>query len=116
MDLVTFLVIFSALSFLVFGITCFVTDHMRAEFVRYGLSKQLYLVGSLQIIGAIGLCAGYFLDLNLLTIISAIGLALLMLLGFGVRLRTRDTFIQSAPSVIYSAINTYIAIAVIYEY
>ena len=77
--------------------------------------EQLYLVGSLQIIGAIGLCAGYFLDLNLLTIISAIGLALLMLLGFGVRLRIRDTFIQSAPSVIYSAINIYIAIAVIYE-
>lgn len=116
MTLVTFLVIFSALSFLIFGITCFVTEHMRSEFIRYGLSRHLNLVGILQIIGALGLFFGYFLNLELLAIISAIGLALLMLLGFGVRIKIKDSFIQSAPSCIYSAINTYISIAIILGY
>ncbi|GAA4323440.1 hypothetical protein GCM10023115_52170 [Pontixanthobacter gangjinensis] len=82
---------------------------MRNEFIRYGLSKQLKLVGALQIIGGLGLITGYYF-MPLLGFISSTGLALLMILGFGVRLKIRDSILQSAPSFIYAAINTYISI------
>ncbi|MBT8296163.1 MAG: DoxX family protein [Gramella sp.] len=110
MTFLTFLIIFSTLSFLFFGISCFFTEHMRNEFIRYGLSHRLKLIGTLQILGAIGLGIGY-LYLPWLSIIAAIGLSILMILGFGVRLKIKDTLIQSAPSLIYAVINTYISIS-----
>lgn len=116
MNFLNSLVIFSASSFLIFGIACFVTEHMRSEFVRYGLTKHLKLVGILQIIGAVGLALGFFCKIDLLTVSSSIGLAVLMLLGFGVRIRIKDPFVKSAPSIIYSAINFYIAIALLLHY
>jgi hypothetical protein len=112
MTLLTFLVIFSTISFLFFGISCFFAAEMRTEFIRYGLGDHLKLIGALQILGAIGLGLGY-LFLPYLSIAAAVGLSILMLLGFGVRLKIRDSFIQSAPSIIYSVINAYIAIALL---
>lgn len=114
MTFLTYLVIFSTISFLFFGVSCFFTEHMRNEFIRYGLSKQLYLVGSLQIAGALGLGFGYKF-FPLIAIFSAIGLSVLMLLGFGVRLKIRDSFIQSSPSIIYAVINTYISISLFHS-
>jgi len=115
MTLLTFLVIFSTLSFLFFGISCFFAAEMRTEFIRYGLSKHLKLIGALQILGAIGLGLGY-LCLPYLSIIAAVGLSILMLFGFGVRLRIKDSFFQSSPSIIYALINAYIAVALILRF
>ena len=42
---------------------------------------------------------------------SFLGLFLLILLGFGVRLRIKDSFLQSLPSFSYAVLNGYIAIA-----
>lgn len=80
---------------------------MKMEFLRYGLEKQRTFVGLLQLIGAIGLLVGYFYEVTI-TIISAFGLCLLMILGFGVRLKIRDSVIQSAPAFLYALINGYI--------
>jgi hypothetical protein len=110
-----FLIAFSAISFLFFGVSCFVTPFIRAEFIRYGLSNKRNLVGTLQIFGALALVLGY-LYYPVVGIIAAIGLALLMLLGFGVRLKIKDKAIQSAPSLLYAIINTYIAIVLIYKF
>jgi len=112
MTVLTSLVVFSTISFLFFGISCFLTNYMRKEFFRYGLSKQQRLIGALQILGAFGLSFG-FVYLPILGIVSAIGLSLLMILGFGVRLKIKDSVVQSAPSIIYAIINAYIAIALL---
>lgn len=106
----TFLVYFSSISFLFFGISCFTTEHMKTEFIRYGLTSYLKLVGALQILGAIGLLAGYYYE-PILAISSAIGLAVLMIFGYGVRRKIKDNFIQSAPSFIYAIFNIYLAYA-----
>ncbi|WP_295180415.1 DoxX family protein [uncultured Christiangramia sp.] len=108
MSTLTFLVYFSSISFLFFGISCFTTKHMKSEFVRYGLTSYLKLVGTLQILGAIGLLAGYYYE-QILVISSAIGLAVLMIFGYGVRRKIKDNFIQSAPSFIYAIFNIYLA-------
>ena len=112
MTLITILVLISTISFLFFGISCFVTAEMKTEFIRYGLSDKLKLVGTLQIIGALALGLGY-LYLPTLAIIGAIGLSILMLFGFGVRLKIKDNFIQSAPSIIFAFLNAYIAFVMI---
>lgn len=88
---------------------------MRNEFIRYGLSKHLKLVGILQILGALGLGLGY-LFLPYLSVVAAVGLSILMLFGFGVRLKIKDSVIQSSPSIIYAIINAYIAIALILSF
>lgn len=106
-----FLVLFSAFSFLVFGFSCFFVERIKTEFIRYKLSKFLNLIGSLQIAGAIGLGLGYFFY-PVLSFYAALGLSVLMLLGFGVRLKIKDSFIQSAPSFSYAVLNAYIAIAI----
>lgn len=112
MTVLNSLVVFSTISFLFFGISCFLTTYMRQEFVRYGLTKQRELIGVLQILGAIGLSLGY-VYLSILGIVSAIGLSLLMILGFIVRLKIKDTLVLAAPSIIYAIINAFIAIALL---
>ena len=107
MSLLNVLILFSAFSFLFFGLGCFFSPRMKMEFLRYGLEKQRTFVGLLQLIGAIGLLVGYFYEVTI-TIISAFGLCLLMILGFGVRLKIRDSVIQSAPAFLYALINGYI--------
>lgn len=107
--MITILTFFSGFSFLIFGIACLSTAQMKAEFIRYGLEKSRVLVGGLQLLGAFGLLLGYFYA-PLLQALAASGLSGLMLLGFLVRLRLRDSVIQSGPSLFYALLNAFIFI------
>ncbi len=109
MMVLTCLVVFSSVSFLLFGISCFLTPFMRTEFVRYGLGQWRPVIGVLQILGAVGLILGYCY-LPILGIFAAMGLSILMILGFGIRLKIKDSALKSAPSLLYALINVYIAI------
>jgi hypothetical protein len=107
MNFTAYLSLFSALSFLFFGIACFVNPQMKTEFKRYKLGVYRNLVGFLQILGSLGLVIGVFHS-PVLVSFAAAGLCILMLLGFCVRLKIKDTVLQSAPSLIYAIINGYI--------
>lgn len=91
--------LFCVVSFLGYGIGCLGTDHMVREFTRYGLPRFRTLTGILQILGAIGLLAGLLLPA--VGAMAAAGLAVLMLLGFGVRLKIRDGVLLSLPALLY---------------
>lgn len=112
MKITTYLTLFSALSFLFFGLACIATSQMKTEFLRYGLAPYRSIVGILQLIGAIGLALGYFYE-PMLHAAAAVGLSILMLLGFMVRIRIRDSFLKSIPSLIYAVLNAYIFMDVI---
>jgi hypothetical protein len=106
----TIVTLFSALSFLFYGVSCLTSKRMTLEFERFGLSKQQQtLTGIFQLIGGAGLAIGYYQSL-ILTAISASGLALLMLLGFLVRLKIKDSVVLSAPSLMYALLNLYLAL------
>ena len=107
MTATTILTFFSALSFLIFGIACFTTVHMKSEFRRYGLAKFRKTIGGLQLLGALGLLIGYLLSPKL-QIAAAGSLAFLMVLGFIVRLKIRDSFLEAAPSFFYAILNAYL--------
>jgi len=111
MDLNTFFTLFSSISFIFFGVACFLAPKMKTEFLRYGLDSFREMTGILQLLGGIGVIVGFYFY-PLLMAIAAGGLAVLMILGFAVRLKIKDTVIQSLPSLLYALINSYI----LYDY
>lgn len=108
MSVLTILILISSFSFLFYGISAITASGMKTEFERYGLEKFRKLTGYLQLLGGAGLLAGLYIPIILS--ISAAGLSLLMLMGFGVRLKMRDGFLLSAPSFIFMLLNLYIFI------
>jgi uncharacterized membrane protein YphA (DoxX/SURF4 family) len=100
------LTIITSLIFIVYGLLCFLTNHMEEEFDRYGLSKFRFLTGLLELLGGLGLLIGHFLYLPLF-LFSALGLAILMLLGVIIRLKVKDPIYLSLPAFILLVFNIY---------
>lgn len=98
----------TSILFLVYGVFCVGTTSMVADFQRFGLSNFRVLIGVLEILGGIGLLVG--LKWRPALWISSMGLSLLMLIAFGVRLKMRDSAVQSIPSLALMCINLYIFI------
>ena len=96
MNLLAALTWFSSLAFIYFGINCFYSKFIIAEFERYGVPKFRKLTGFLQLLGAGGLLIGLYFT-PLLLLLAAIGLSVLMLFGFLVRLKIKDNFVKTAP-------------------
>ena len=103
MTLIYGLSYFSGISFLGFGFSCLFSSKMVIEFERYQLRTT---TGFFQIIGGIGLLSAG-LNPTVLSI-SALGLCILMLLGFVVRIKIKDSLIQSFPSFFYMVLNGYV--------
>ncbi len=79
---------------------------MKSEFKRFGLEKLGALVAVLELLGAFGLLVG--MRLHPLLLVSAGGLAILMLLGVAVRIKMRDSLLISLPATFYMLLNAYI--------
>jgi len=101
-----FLNLFCALSFVGYGLSCLTTERMAREFERYGLTKFRVTTGVLQLLGAAGLLIGFLVPLA--GALASGGLATQMLLGFGVRLKIRDRFIQYLPALAYLVISAWL--------
>lgn len=97
------LIVFSAVSFLVFGLSCLFAPYMVLEFKRYGLSKFRKLNGVVQLLGALGLLLDFYK--THFGILASGGLGILMVLGFLVRLKIRDGFVKSFPAFFYAVLN-----------
>jgi uncharacterized membrane protein YphA (DoxX/SURF4 family) len=99
--------VLSAGVFLYFGTVCLVADGMKEDFERFGMSHLRRLTGALEVLGALGLVAGLLVPA--LSIVSAGGLALLMLLGVWTRVRERDSTTQMLPAALLVILNLFIA-------
>lgn len=107
------LIWFSAISFLFYGLSFYTSSHMKAEFKRYGLEKFAFLTSILQILGGIGLIVG--LEIHPILLLSSAGLSVLMLCGFGVRLKIKDGLWRSLPALLYLLLNSYIFYSAFYS-
>lgn len=105
------LIFITGLIFIFYGLLCLFTNHMKAEFERYGLSQYRMLTGILELFGGTGLLLG--LSLNPLLLVSSSGLALLMFLGVIVRLKTKDPLIQIIPAFLLMLINLQILLNIV---
>jgi len=81
----------------------------KAEFLRYQLPSTRPLVGGLQLCAAVGLLAG--LSQPWMGCLAATGLALMMLVAVGVRVKIKDTFLQTIPALFYLMLNIYLSLA-----
>lgn len=99
-------VLISSFSFFAYAYSYFNAPHMKNEFKRFGLEKIGLTTVLLEITGALGLLIGLKFDFILL--ISSLGLALLMLVGFIVRMKLKDSILVSLPAFFYMVLNTYI--------
>ena len=101
-----YLVVFSGLSFIVYGVSLFFSEKMKKEFERFQLEKFTILVGCLEILGGLGLLIGIFF--NPLLLFSSMGLSILMLLGVLTRIRLKDNFILIIPAFFFLILNGYL--------
>jgi len=93
----------SILAFFGYGMACLVSDHMADEFERFGLARMRRLTGALEVLGALGLAAGYVLAP--VGVAAAAGLALLMLLGVATRVRVGDSMAETLPALLLFLLN-----------
>ncbi len=105
----TTLILFSAGSFLGYGLGCFFLGYLRREFLRYQLDAQRVFVGSLQCAASVGLMLGF--TVPWLGQAAAAGLAMMMMVALGVRWRIGDSFWQMLPALGYLGLNTYLCVA-----
>jgi len=96
----------SILLFLYYGLSVLVSNAMVTEFERFGLSRVRRLIGSLEVLGAVGLLFGYFAPI--LVIAASGGLTVLMVLGLITRYRARDRMTESLPALFLTLMNLYI--------
>jgi len=102
----------SLLTFLFYGSACVFAGSMEADFERFGLSHMRVLVGSLELLGALGLLAGYFY--TPLVAVASGGLCLLMVLGVATRVRVGDPFVEALPALVLGLVNALVfALAVV---
>jgi hypothetical protein len=73
------------------------------------------MTGFLQLLGAIGLLIGLYFS-PILLLLASMGLSILMIAGFIVRLKINDNFIQSSPSFLFAVLNICIAVKTYYKY
>lgn len=103
MNLLNVLIFISSLSFIVYGISYFTSTKMKSEFKRFGLEKAGAITAILELSGALGLIIG--LKVPSILIISAGGLALLMLLGIAVRIKVGDNIWITLPAIFFMLLN-----------
>ena len=97
-----------------YGIAYFKSPQMKSEFKRFGLEKAGALTAILELLGAVGLVVG--LKFHLILLIAAGGLAILMLLGVAIRIKTKDRLWISLPALFFMILNTYIFFMTLHRY
>ncbi len=100
------LILLSGVSFVIYGILLFFSKKMQEEFIRFKLEKFILLVGALELLGGVGVLLG--IQYNWILIFSSLGLGVLMMLGFITRLKLKDSFLLSFPSLFFMLLNFYI--------
>jgi uncharacterized membrane protein YphA (DoxX/SURF4 family) len=98
----------SIVAFLFYGLSVLFTDAMKTEFERYGLPGLRKLTGLLEVAGALGLIAGYFVPG--LTVAASAGLSLLMAAGLVVRFRSGDSLPEALQAGGMLLINLFIMV------
>ena len=99
MDVYNIITVFTAISFIAYGINSFISNKMILEFERWGLGKKRKVIGSVQLACGIGILIG--LKLNLILIISSVILIIMMVVAVCVRIKIKDNISEILPALAY---------------
>ena len=100
------LTLISSFSFFAYTIYYFKSPKMKSEFKRFGLNRFGKVIIALQFFGAIGLIIG--LKFNPMLTLSSLGLSLLMLSGFILRIKLKYNTLAYLPALFYMSLNSYL--------
>ena len=103
MDLNLSILLFSAISFIFYGITSFFSKRMLSEYDRWGYKNQRILLGCLQLLGGVGLIVG--IVNSTLLIIASFLLTFMMITAVFVRIKIKDNIVQMFPAIFYTVLN-----------
>ena len=95
----TLVVIFTAVSFIIYGYSSFISRRMKSEYARWGYNNQRKIVGSLQLLGGIGLILG--LQINILLITTSFCFIMMMTMAIFIRVKIRDNITDILPAITY---------------
>ena len=101
--LYTALVLVSAFSFLFYSVRSFYSKNMIVEYSRWGFSKFRILISLFQLFAGVALIIGLD-NLKLLTLTSFL-LAVMMVCAIIVRIKIKDSFVDSLPAIFYAVLN-----------
>ena len=76
---------------------------MKIEYNRWGYPEQRLIIGSLQLLGGLGLFLGFTFEP--LIPLSSASLMLLMLAAIGVRIKIEDQPLRIIPALFYAVLN-----------
>ena len=93
------IIIFTAISFIIYGFSSFQSRRMAKEYKRWGFEKSRSIIGCFQLIGGLGLILGFKYQSILLA--SSIGIALMMFFAIIVRFKIKDSLIEILPALTY---------------
>ncbi len=97
----------SIVAFAWYGTFSLRSPSMVVEFERYGMARLRVLTGTIQILGSLGLLAGFIF--RPLLVLSAGGFAVMMLVAVLVRIRIRDPISAMVPAFALLCINLLLA-------
>jgi len=97
------LTLISGISFIYYGFSSFFSKKMKIEYKRWGYPEQRLIIGSLQLLGGLGLFLG--LVFEPLVPLSSASLMLLMLAAIGVRIKIEDQPLRMIPALFYAVLN-----------
>lgn len=103
MDIYLIIIVFTALSFVIYGFNSFISKRMIDEYKRWGFDKNRKLIGFFQFLGGIGLFIG--LKYNLILIISSLSLLTMMVFAVFVRIKIKDNISEALPAFTYILLN-----------
>ena len=106
MDINFFILLFSAVSFVFYGINSLISKRMVSEYERWGYKNQRIILGCCQLLGGLGLLVGLMVPL-LLSVTSFL-LTCMMLTAVFVRIQIKETFIKMLPAMFYVVLNSII--------
>ena len=91
------IILFTGISFIIYGVNSFYSRRMISEFKRWGYHKHRKTISSLQILGGLGLLIG--LKINILLIASSLCLSIMMFVAIIVRVKINDNVARILPAI-----------------
>ena len=106
MDVYTIIIIFTAISFISYGLNSFISKKMISEYERWGFKKYRKIIGISQILCGAGLLLG--IKFLILLQFASLSLVIMMSLAILVRLKIKDNISEVFPAITYFVLSVLI--------
>lgn len=106
MDINLAILLFSATSFIAYGINSFFSKRMISEYERWGYKNQRVLLACCELLGGLGLLVGTLVPM-ILSVASFL-LTCMMLTAVFVRIKLKERAVKMLPALLYAALSFFI--------